>query len=102
MNPGATHRTTWAAWLLAAFGISVAVFFGTTYVEPYQTLTGSLDDGAVDWFTGEGIEAIAWAVVCTSFAFLAHFTVKRSYAKRSDRNGGGRTATDSRRGTGGD
>ncbi len=83
-----THRTTWAAWLLAAFGISVAIFFSTSYVEPYQTLTDSLDDGGIDWFTGEGIEAIAWAVVCTSFAFLAHFTVKRSYAKRSDAEAG--------------
>ena len=82
INATSTHRTTWAAWLLAAFGIAVAIFFGTSYVEPYQTITGSLDAGGIDWFTGEGIEAITWAVVCTAFAFLAHFTVKRSYSRR--------------------
>lgn len=81
-DPAATIHTTWAAWLLAAFGIGVAVFFATSYVEPYQTLTGTLKDGSVDWLRGEGIEAIAWAVICTAFAILAHFTVKRSYASR--------------------
>ena len=84
-DPKATFRTTWAAWLLAAFGISVAVFFATNYVVPYQTLSGLLlPDGSVDWSRGEAIEAIAWALLCTTFAVLAHFTVKRSYASKGE------------------
>ena len=81
-NPAATFHTTWAAWLLAAFGISVGIFYATNYVEPFQALNGLLVDGSVDWTRGEAIETIAWAVVFTIFATLAHVTVKRSYAAR--------------------
>ena len=81
-NPAATFHTTWAAWLLAAFGISVAIFYATNYVEPFQALNGLLVDGSIDWTRGEAIETIAWAVVFTIFATLAHVTVKRSYAAR--------------------
>lgn len=83
-DPGAAHLTTWVVSLLAVFGISVALLFATSYVEPYQTLTGLRKDGSVDWLRGEGIETIAWAVLFPSFALLAYVTVKRSYSKWPD------------------
>ncbi len=80
-NPKKTRTTLLAPVLLVANGVITPVLLTKYYVLPYQRATGALlDNGSLDWATGEMALMISWSVIYISLGVFAYRYIRSAYA----------------------
>ena len=76
-DPTQTKITKWAAILLIVVGVATTLILLKYYVLPYQTVTGTLLDGEINWQSGEALHALAWSVLLPFFGLLTYKVIQR-------------------------
>lgn len=80
MNPRKTRVTLLAPALLIANGVIMPLLLTKYYVLPYQRATGTLlEDGSLDWATGEMALMISWSVIYISLGVFAIRYIRNAY-----------------------
>ncbi len=76
-----TRITLLTPALLVVNGLVMPYLLITYYVRPYQLATGTLSaDGSLDWFAGETLVAISWAVVYITLGVFAMKFIRNAYS----------------------
>ena len=85
-----TKLTLIAPIILAAYGLIMAYLMLSHYVIPYQSGTGQLlADGSINWFTGEAVLGVFWAVFYLPISVIAGLIIYRSYSPSAKRKNHG-------------
>jgi Na+/proline symporter len=67
--------------ILVAFGIVMPFIMMIYYVIPYQTGAGKLlPDGSIDWFSGEALLAMSWAVLHVPLGIMSIKVIRNRYS----------------------
>jgi len=86
IDTGKTRTTLFAPGVLILYGILMPVLLITYYVRPFQRATGTLAaDGGLNWFTGEALLAMSWAMIYISLGVFAARVIRSGYSPVSDR-----------------
>ena len=76
-----TRITLLTPALLVVNGLAMPYLLITYYVRPYQLATGTLSaDGSLDWFAGESIVAMSWALVYVTLGVFAMKYIRKAYS----------------------
>ena len=66
---------------LIANGLVMPFLLIAYYVRPFQSASGFLaPDGSLDWFTGEAVLALSWALVYVSLGMFAIKVIRNTYS----------------------
>jgi len=83
IHHGKTRTSLFAPALLILYGILMPILLMTYYVRPFQRATGTLAaDGGLNWFTGEALLAMSWAVIYISLGLFAARVIRGSYSPK--------------------
>ena len=75
-----TWTTLIAPALLIVNGVLMPVLLAIYYVQPYQRATGTLlEDGSLDWSTGEMVLLMSWSVIWVGLGVFAIRYIRKAY-----------------------
>jgi sodium/pantothenate symporter len=84
MDAGRCATTYLSPALLIVSGILIPLFYLKWHVRPYQAATDQLlDNGSINFLTGEAVLALTWGVWLVSASILAVWVIRKSYDPRA-------------------
>jgi Na+/proline symporter len=76
-----TRMTLIAPKILIVFGAVMPFIMMIYYVIPYQTGAGKLlADGSIDWFSGEALLAMSWALLHIPLGIMSIIVIRKRYS----------------------
>ena len=80
VNLSKLRFTQYAPLVLAVYSLSMCFILMTVYVQPYQEITNTLNQGGgINWLSGESLLVLAGPVVVLPTALIAWRMIRKSY-----------------------